>query len=95
MTTLRIEHPVSDFSVWRQAFDRFADARQQSGVRSHRIHQPVDDANYVLVDLDFDDQASAERFLEFLRTKVWSVPENAPALAGNPMTKLLDSKDQS
>jgi hypothetical protein len=90
MTTLRIEHPVSDFSVWQQAFDRFADARQQSGVRGQRIHRPVDDANYVLVDLDFDDQASAERFLDFLQTKVWSSPENAPALAGSPQTKLLE-----
>jgi hypothetical protein len=93
LTTLRIEHPVSDFAVWRQAFDRFSDARTQAGVRQHRIHQPVGDPKYVLVDLDFDDQAAAEQFLDFLRTKVWAIPENAPALAGTPVTRLLDAAE--
>ena len=91
--TLRIEHPVTDFALWREAFDRFAEVRQQSGVQSHRIHQPVNDANSVSVDLDFDDKESAEKFLEFLRTRVWAVPENSPALAGSPVTKLLESRN--
>jgi hypothetical protein len=42
MTTLHIEHPVTDFGAWKAAFDRFAEAREKSGVRSHRILRPVD-----------------------------------------------------
>jgi hypothetical protein len=33
MTTLRIEHAISDFSTWKAAFDRFAGAWAQAGVR--------------------------------------------------------------
>jgi len=28
--------------------------------------------------------------LEFLRTKVWSSPHSAPALASTPQTRILD-----
>ena len=93
MTTLRIEHAISDFTTWRQAFDRFGDARAQAGVRHQRIHQPVEDPKYVLIDLDFDNRAAAEKFLDFLRTRVWAIPENAPALEGAPVTRLLDVAD--
>jgi hypothetical protein len=43
MSTLHIEHPISDLTIWKAAFDRFAPVRQQSGVRSHRIQRPVND----------------------------------------------------
>ena len=90
MTTLHIEHPVTDFGTWKAAFDRFAELRDRSGVRGHRILRPVDDARYVVVDLDFQTVVEAEKFLDFLRTTVWSSPENAPALAGTPQTKILE-----
>lgn len=90
MTTLHIEHAITDFDTWRAAFDRFDDMRRQSGVRRHRILRPVDDGRYVVIDLDFDGVDEAERFLEFLRTRVWSSPETAPALAGAPQTRILE-----
>src|SRR5436190_542951 len=90
MATLHIEHPITDFGTWKAAFDRFAELRERSGVRGHRILQPVDDAHYVVVDLDFQTTGEAEKFLDFLRTTVWSSPENAPALAGAPQTKILE-----
>jgi hypothetical protein len=31
MATLHIEHAITDFAVWRTAFDRFADARDRAG----------------------------------------------------------------
>jgi len=31
----------------------------------------------------------AAAFLEILRTRVWSVPDNSPALAGSPTTRIL------
>lgn len=93
MATLHIEHPVTDFGTWKAAFDRFAEAREQSGVRGHRILRPVDDARYVFVDLDFQTVGEAEKFLEFLRTRVWSSTRNAPALSGTPQTRILEPAD--
>jgi hypothetical protein len=90
MATLRIEHPITDFGTWKAAFDRFAEMRQESGVRGHRILRPVDDTRYVVVDLDFQTAAEAERFLDFLQTRVWSSSRNAPALVGTPQTRILE-----
>ena len=82
MATLHIEHPVTDFATWSEAFARFADARQQGGVRGARVQQPVDDPAYVVIDLDFDTVPEAEKFLAFLQENVWPSSQNAPALAG-------------
>ncbi|MFJ6610501.1 hypothetical protein ACIQPT_09485 [Streptomyces sp. NPDC091289] len=94
MPTLHIEHPITDFEVWKAAFDRFSDFRRQSGVRRYRVQRPVDDPRYVVVDLDFETVTEAEKFLGFLRTKVWSSSENAPALVGTPQTKILESVEE-
>ena len=90
MTTLHIEHPITDFETWAAAFDRFAAARAQAGVRGHRVQQPIDDPNYVVIDLDFDSAGQATAFLQFLRTSVWAIPTNAPGLAGVPETMILE-----
>lgn len=89
MTTLRIEHEVTDFDTWLAAFNRFAETRRNAGVRAYRVFQPVTDPHFVSIDLDFDAETDAEGFLRFLRTQVWTVPENAPALVGSPVTRLL------
>ena len=93
MATLRIEHPITDFGTWKAAFDGFAEAREKSGVRGHRILRPVDDAQYVVVDLDFRTVGEAARFLDFLQTRVWSSSQHAPALAGTPRTRILEPAD--
>jgi|SRR3974377_1598949 len=93
MATLHIEHPITDFDTWKAAFDRFAEQRKNAGVRGHRILRPVDDVNYVVVDLDFQTPDEAEKFLDFLRAKVWNSTESAPALAGAPHTKILEPAD--
>ena len=90
MPTLHIEHSIVDFDLWKAAFDGFAQARERAGVRSHRIYQPVGESNHVVIDLDFDAIGDAQRFLEFLQTKVWSSRENAPALVGTPQVKILE-----
>jgi len=89
MTTLRIEHPITDFSIWRAAFGRFQGARTEGGVLATRIYRPVDDDKYVFIDLDFATDDQAEQFHQFLRTRVWSTPDNAPGLAGTPRTRIL------
>jgi hypothetical protein len=90
MTTLRIEHAISDFQLWKTAFDRFADARAHAGVRSFAIRQPVDDSQYLMLDLEFDTTGRAEAFAEFLEQHVWSSPAASPGLAGKPQTRILD-----
>ena len=95
MNTLRIEHPITDYTVWKPAFDRFAELRTAGGVRSHVIRRPVDDPNYVVVDLDFETVHEAQAFLDTLRTRVWSTPANSPALAGDPSTRILATEEGS
>ena len=90
MTTLRIEHAIHDFGTWQKAFDGFAAARAQAGVRSFAIRQPADDAKYLMLDLEFDTAGQAEAFAGFLHQRVWSSPESPPALAGAPQTRILD-----
>ena len=91
MPTLQIEHAIVDFDLWSVALERFAEARRRAGVRGHRVRRPVDDAHYVIIDLDFTTTDEARAFLAFLETTVWSSPENAPALVGKPRTRVVDS----
>jgi hypothetical protein len=90
MTTLRIEHAIHDYDLWKTAFDSFADARANAGVRSFAIRQPAGDPKYLMLDLEFDGATRAEAFAAFLEQHVWSSPDSAPALAGVPRTRILD-----
>lgn len=91
MPTLLIEHSISDFATWHDAFGRFAARRKQAGVLYERILQPVDDPHYVLIDLDFATLEAAQRFQQFLETQVWSIPANSPALVGSPRSRIADT----
>jgi PhoPQ-activated pathogenicity-related protein len=90
MTTLHIQHPVTDIATWTGAFNRMADVRRNAGVLATRVQSPVDDPHYVVIDLDFDTTAAAATFLNFLKTQVWGT-ENAPALAGKAETMILET----
>ena len=90
MHVLQIEHPIRDFDTWKGAFDRFSDFRQQSSVRRHRVSRPTDDPNYIMIDLEFDSPSEAESFLAALRRNVWSSREAAPALMGEPQTRIVE-----
>lgn len=89
MATLHIEHGITDLETWLGAFARFEEARAKAGVRAQRIHQPLDDGNYIQVELDFDDIEAAESFRAFLETKVWTNPDASPALDGKPRARIL------
>lgn len=95
MTTLHIEHAITDFPTWYAAFQRFQDARTRAGVLRDRIYQPVDDPQYVVIDLDFNTRAEAQAMLGFLTTQVWPSPTSAPALAGAPTTRILEPAQQT
>lgn len=89
MATLHIEHPISDLGTWLGAFDQFADARRDAGVTGQRIHQPVDDDKYIVVQLDFDSEQQAVDFKGFLESVVWKTPDLSPGLAGVPQARVL------
>jgi hypothetical protein len=90
MATLHIQHPITDFDTWTAAFNRFADARRNAGVRAQRVQRPVGDPRFVVIDLDFDSAGEARSFQGFLTTQVWADPENSPGLAGTPETMILE-----
>jgi ribosomal protein L35AE/L33A len=70
MVTVQIEHPIRDYASWRAAFDRDPAGREAAGVLRYRVSRPIDDPNYVLVDLDFAATDAAERFLVTMRS-IW------------------------
>lgn len=93
MYTLHIEHPISDFALWAGAFARFAPLRRSAGVRGAAVRRPVDDAHFVVIDLDFDTVDDATRFQEILRSRIWADPVSSPALDGDPVTRILATED--
>jgi len=54
------------------------------------IEHPIDDPNYIMIDLDFHSTREAEAFLAALRT-VWQSPQAAPALGGNLQTRIVET----
>ncbi len=89
MATLHIEHAITDLETWLGAFGRFGEARKKAGVKAERVHQPVDDDEYIYVELDFDTAEQAEAFKGFLETKVWSSADASPGLGGAPRARVL------
>ena len=70
MYILRIEHPVADYDGWKRAFDSDPVGREKLGVRHYQISRPVDDAHYVMIDLEFDTASQVEALLAAMRG-VW------------------------
>jgi len=89
VTVLQIEHAVRSFEAWRAAFESDPVGRRAGGVQRYRIYRRVDDPNYVALDLEFGDRATAETFRAALE-RLWRSPEAAPALGGAPRTRIVD-----
>lgn len=90
MYILRIEHPVHDFDGWKRAFDSDPVGREKSGVRRYRILRPVDDAHYVMIDLEFDTRTQAEALLAAMRV-VWGRVEGKIVL--NPQARIVEAAE--
>lgn len=90
MPTLQLEHSIRDFEMWKAAFDRDPIDRQALGVRRHRVLRPVEDPNYVVVELDFDTTTEAQACRIALR-ELWSSREAAPALIGAPRVRIVET----
>jgi hypothetical protein len=87
MYILRIEHPVPDFDGWKRAFDSDPVGREKSGVRRYRVLRPVDDARFVMVDLEFETARQAEALLSALRG-VWGQVEGK--VMTNPKARIVE-----
>ena len=88
MYILRIEHPVPDFAGWKKAFDSDPVGRETSGVRRYQVSRPIDDPNYVMIDLEFDTTSQAESLLAAMRD-VWGRVEGK--IMTNPQVRLVEA----
>jgi hypothetical protein len=88
MYILRIEHAILDFDGWKKAFDSDPVGREKSGVRRYRILRPIDDANHVMIDLEFDTASQAEALLAAMRV-VWGRVEGTIMM--NPQARIVEA----
>ena len=71
MIILHIQHAVPVFDQWKRAFGNDPLNRKEPGVRRHDIFRSVTDTNFVMIDLEFESTAEAEKMLEKLR-QLWA-----------------------
>ena len=76
MAILHIQHSVPNFEGWKRAFESDPVDRKASGVRRYHVHRSVADPNFVMIDLELDTVAQAEKLLEKLR-HLWAGPGGA------------------
>jgi hypothetical protein len=91
MLTVHIEHSIRDFDNWKVAFDRDPAGREASGVRRYRVYRPLDDAYYVIIELDFDTREAADAFVATMRT-IW--PKVEGTLVTGPQVRIVDCVEQ-
>ena len=89
MPVLQIEHPVRDFETWKAVFDGSQERRVVGRVRRYQVYRPIEDPNFVAVDLEFDSRAEAEAFKLGLEA-LWRSPQAAPLLGGAPRARIVD-----
>ena len=87
MYMLRIEHPVPDYAGWKKEFDSDPAFRKKSGVRRYQILRPVDNPNYVMIDLEFDTTNEAEALLAGMRL-IWGRVEGT--LISDPKARIVE-----
>jgi hypothetical protein len=88
MPILRIQHSVPNFEGWKRAFDSDPMDRRGSGVRRYHVHRSLAEPNLVMIDLEFDTVAAAERMLEKLRV-LWAGPGGA--VMQNPVAWIVET----
>jgi len=88
MPILRIQHSVPSFEGWKRAFDSDPVDRKGSGVRRYVVHRSIADPNFVMIDLELDSMAEAERLLQKLRD-LWSGP--GKAVMQNPEAWIVET----
>lgn len=84
---LCIEHPVPDYDRWKQAFDGDPVGREKMGVRRYQILRPMDNPNYVMINLEFDTAGEAEALLDAMRA-VWARVQGT--IMTNPKVQIIE-----
>ena len=87
MYKLCIEHPVPSYEKWKQAFDSDPVGREKMRVRRYQILRPVDNPNYVIIQLEFDTASDADALLTAMRA-VWSRVEGT--IITNPKAQIVE-----
>jgi len=88
MPLLHIQHSVPDFDGWKRAFENDPMDRKRSGVRRYHIRRSIADPNFVIIDLEFDTLAEAEKLLDRLH-HLWAGPGGA--VMRNPEAWILET----
>lgn len=63
MTTMFVRHTVSNYEVWRKAYDDFAPVQTAKGVSAQAVYQGADNPNDITVTHEFASLAAAQAFL--------------------------------
>ena len=87
MSILRIEDPVPDYEAWKQAFDSDPVGREMSGVHRYQVLRPIDDPNYVMIDLEFDSATEAEALFAAM-SGVWDRVQGT--LMSSPHVRIVE-----
>jgi len=74
--------------MWKRAFDGDPADRKGSGVKRYHVLRPVDDPNYVMIDLEFETITEAEVFLKKME-QIWGGP--GKAVMQNPRARIVES----
>jgi len=88
MPTVMFQARVKDYSAWRSGFDGNAAQRADFGGANSRVYRNADDANDLLVMVDFADEARAREFVGVVR----KVQEAAGVIMSTLSVALLHRK---
>jgi hypothetical protein len=69
MATMLVRHTVSDYKIWRKAYDDFAPVQDAKGVTAEAVYQAADNPNDVTVTHEFASVESAQAFAESAELK--------------------------
>ena len=69
MATMLVRHTVSDYKIWRKAYDDFAPVQDAKGLTAEAVYQAADNPNDVTVTHEFASVESARAFAESAELK--------------------------
>jgi hypothetical protein len=87
MLILQIEHEVQNFDRWKKAFESDPVNRKKAGVIRYNIFQRIDNPDFVVIDLEFDDLKKAQDTMTALRG-LWERVEGKIMI--NPQIRILN-----
>src|SRR5450432_79026 len=87
MIIVQIEHEVLNFEGRKKAFESDPINRKKAGVSHYRIFQRVDNPNFVVIDLEFDDLTRAQNTVTALKN-LWERVDGK--IMVNPQVRMLN-----